>query len=120
MLTGPIGLLGLVYFPSMCPPTGPRVYILRIRAGSLVIAHVYVYTLEYAVDGTRVEQVRKDGYVLAWTHQVLFVRFSYVGDVAPSLGPSTYLRPIPLLTTLTIFFYFSQRDNRRLRRRMSS
>lgn len=62
---------------------------------------MYIYTLEYVADGTRVEQVRNDGYVLAWTHQVLFVRFSYVGDAAPSLNPSIYVSPIPLL-----FYYF--------------
>lgn len=62
-------------------------------------------------DETRIEQVRKDGYVFAWTHQVLFVRFSYVGDAAPSLDPSTYLRSILLPAILTVFLHFSQRNN---------
>lgn len=37
-----------------------------------------------------------------------FIRFSYVGDAAPPL------RPILLLAILTVFLYFSQRNNRRL------
>lgn len=107
MLTGPIGLLGLVYFPSVCPPTGPRVYVLRTRRLSRERARVRLYARirTRRPSRTGVEQVRK---TLTWTRQILFVRFSYVGDAAPSLGPSAYLRSILLLATLTVFIFLGE------------
>lgn len=113
MLTGPIRLLGLVYFPSVCPPTGPRVCVLRTCRFSRERAHVRLHarirTRLAVADGARIGQVRKDGYV--WTRQVLFVRFSYVGDPAASL--SVPLRPILLLAIPTVSLSIFQLKTRR-------